>query len=108
MPSAERWPGNAAHSGAVLIRFSQSGRATHEESTMATFPAARTLVTSGLLPGLIWAAFGTAAVAQHSTGHPDFSSNGVGWSGIGGDFLPLPGDGGPKPMTFDPAYPYVP
>jgi hypothetical protein len=37
---------------------------------------------------------------------PDFSSNRVGWIAVGNDFIPTPE--GPRPVTYDPAYPYVP
>jgi len=37
---------------------------------------------------------------------PDFSLNQVGWITIGGDLIPVPE--GPRPVTFDPAHPYVP
>jgi hypothetical protein len=37
---------------------------------------------------------------------PDFFSNGVGWVGIGGDFIAV--SGARPPVTYDPAHPYVP
>jgi hypothetical protein len=37
---------------------------------------------------------------------PDFSSNQVAWIAVGNDFIPAPE--GPRPVTYDPAHPYVP
>lgn len=48
----------------------------------------------------------TAQVAAQATSVPDFSSQQTGWIATSNDFIP-PREG-PKPVTFDPAYPYVP
>jgi hypothetical protein len=62
------------------------------------------LLTSSVLTGLVWTALTAVAVAQV----PDFGAkDSIGWVGMGGEFLPVPGPG-PKPLTFDPKYPYVP
>ena len=62
----------------------------------------------GISVGLVCMAFTAEVAAQQNSAPPDFSSNRTGWIGMGGEFLPVPGDTGPKPMTFDPKYPYVP
>jgi hypothetical protein len=46
------------------------------------------------------------AWAQQAKGVPDFSSGNAGWISMGGEWIPLPGS--PRPVTFDPAHPYVP
>jgi hypothetical protein len=46
------------------------------------------------------------AATEGSATVPDFSSNHAGWIATGNDFIPP--SGGPQPVTFDPAYPYVP
>jgi hypothetical protein len=46
------------------------------------------------------------AAAQQKASPPDFSANQAGWITMGGDLLPVPGS--PKPITWDPAHPYVP
>ncbi len=48
----------------------------------------------------------TADVAAQSAGVPDFSSRETGWIATSNDFIP-PAQG-PKPVSFDPAHPYVP
>jgi hypothetical protein len=62
------------------------------------------LLAGSVLTGVVWGALTVAAAAQV----PDFGAkDSIGWVGMGGDFLPVPGPG-PKPLTFDPKYPYVP
>jgi hypothetical protein len=62
------------------------------------------LLVSSVLTGLVWGALTVAAAAQV----PDFGAKAsVAWIAMGGEFLPAPGPG-PKPLTFDPKYPYVP
>src|SRR5207244_7419121 len=57
---------------------------------------------------LVCVALTAEVAAQNNAAWPDFSSNRTGWVWMGGELLPIPGDTGPKPMTFDPKYPYVP
>jgi hypothetical protein len=66
----------------------------------------RGLLAGGVLTGLVYAALTAAVAAQQGVSPPDFSTNQVGWVTIGGDLLPVVG--GPKPVSFDPAHPYVP
>jgi hypothetical protein len=56
--------------------------------------------------GMAWAALTAAALAQATAPVPDFSSNQAAWIATSNDFIPLAH--GPKPVSFDPAYPYVP
>ena len=71
---------------------------------MSKFTSRERLLAGSVLTGLVWGALTVAAAAQV----PDFGAkDSVGWIGMGGEFLPLPGPG-PKPLTFDPKYPYVP
>jgi hypothetical protein len=60
-----------------------------------------------LLSGILAAVFFCSAGAAHAQAAaiPDFSSNNVGWVGMGSDFVAPPS--GPGPVTFDPAHPYV-
>jgi hypothetical protein len=46
-----------------------------------------------------------STAAEQSSPIPDFSSFDDGWVAINSDFTPVPGDG-PKPVTFDPKYPF--
>jgi hypothetical protein len=64
------------------------------------------LLAGGVLTGLVYAALTAAVAAQQGVSPPDFSTNQVGWVTIGGDLMPVVG--GPKPVSFDPAHPYVP
>ena len=53
-----------------------------------------------------WCALSPALGTQPSS-RPDFSPNGrVGWIAYGPEFIALPS--GPRPVTFDPAHPFVP
>ncbi len=61
-------------------------------------------LTLALLTNVVVA--GIPAAAQAQTSPPDFSSSQVAWIAAGNDFIPVPG--GPKPVTYDPKYPYVP
>ena len=74
---------------------------------MFTFTSAKFLA-GGILTGLVCAALAIEVAAQQSTTAPDLSTNQTAWIGMGGDFLPIPGAPGPKPVTFDPKHPYVP
>jgi hypothetical protein len=49
---------------------------------------------------------GAEIAAQSATRVPDFSSKEAGWIATSNDYIPTPE--GRKPVTFDPAYPYVP
>jgi hypothetical protein len=75
---------------------------------MSTFTLSDRFLVGGALTGLVCAALTAGAAAQHSEAPPDFSANQAGWVGMGGDFTPIPGAPGPKPITFDPKYPFVP
>ena len=66
---------------------------------------ARFLV-GGVLTAIVCAVLSGEAVAEQKAAPPDFSSNQVAWIAAGNDFIPAPA--GPRPITFDPAYPYVP
>ena len=55
---------------------------------------------------LACAALHAGVGAQGGAAVPDFSSNQVAWIATSNDFIP-PLEG-PKPVSFDPAYPYVP
>ena len=72
---------------------------------MSTCASRERLLAGGVLTGLVCVAL-TAVAAQQNAYPPDFSANQVGWVTIGGDLMPVPG--GPKPVSFDPAHPYVP
>src|SRR5882724_10711474 len=72
---------------------------------MSTCASRERLLAGGVLTGLVCVAL-TAVAAQQNAYPPDFSANQVGWVTIGGDLMPVPG--GPKPISFDPAHPYVP
>jgi hypothetical protein len=75
---------------------------------MSTLTLKERLFVGGVLTGLVCAALTAGATAQHNASPPDFSSNQTAWVGMGGDFTPIPGAPGHKPITFDPKYPYVP
>jgi hypothetical protein len=61
------------------------------------------LLVSGVLTGLMCTALTAEAAAQASV--PDFSSNGAAWIAINRDFVAVPGS--PRPVSNDPAHPYV-
>lgn len=46
-----------------------------------------------------------APATENATAIPDFSSFNDGWLAINSDFTPVPGSG-PKPVTYDPKYPF--
>src|SRR5215468_6401686 len=82
---------------------------------MPTLPLKhRVLAGAAVLTGFACAALGVIvqqaaaqlATAQPKAAPPDFSANQAGWITMGGDLLPVPGS--PKPITWDPAHPYVP
>ena len=67
--------------------------------------------TKHILGGTVFAGVCAAALlpalaAQSNAAPPDFSSDNTGWVSIGTDFVAVPGS--PKPVTPDPAHPYVP
>src|SRR5438445_7050164 len=64
------------------------------------------VVAGGVLTGFICAAVAAAAQQQPKASVPDFSSDGVGWISVGNDFI-APASG-PRPVTSNPAHPYVP
>jgi len=59
--------------------------------------------------GVLLCCAATAAAAEDVAGPPttlpDFSSHGVSWIAINSDFTPVPG--GPRPVGFDPKFPFV-
>src|SRR5579863_10332374 len=62
----------------------------------------------GASAGICLAAMGSLAAGDErpaATPMPDFSSFQDGWVAINSDFTPVPGPG-PKPVTFDPKYPF--
>jgi hypothetical protein len=68
--------------------------------------AARGLLIGFTSLSLMSAAATLAAESRNQTGPiPDFSSFTDGWIAINSDFTPVPGSG-PKPVTFDPKYPF--
>jgi hypothetical protein len=73
---------------------------------MSRFASRDTSLAVGLLTGVLCAALTAEVAAQSSTSAPDFSSHQAAWIAAGNDFIPVPG--GPRPVSFDPAYPYVP
>jgi hypothetical protein len=70
---------------------------------MSNFIPRRGWMAAGMGACLL-AAASTQAAAQGAI--PDFSSDQAGWIATGNDFIPTPE--GAKPVTFDPAHPYVP
>ena len=66
-------------------------------------------ITKSFRVVLVWGLLCTAAAlpasAQFNAGVPDFSPDLVGWRSYGTEFIPAPS--GPRPVTFDPAHPYV-
>ena len=75
---------------------------------MPTLTLGKRLLAGAIFTGLAAAAFGviTQQVAAQKAAPPDFSANQAGWVTMGGDLVPVPGS--PKPITWDPAHPYVP
>jgi hypothetical protein len=76
---------------------------------VTSFTSRERLIAGGILTGFAWAAFTASSVAQQKAAPPDFSSNQVGWVGVGGggpNFAPVPGR--LPPVTNDPAHPFVP
>ena len=64
------------------------------------------VLAGSVLAGVIGVTLTGEAAAQQKASPPDFSANQAGWITMGGDLLPVPGS--PKPITWDPAHPYVP
>jgi hypothetical protein len=68
----------------------------------------RLLATGVAICFVSLAATARGATAQAPSA-PDFSSNQVSWAGIGGgELLPVPVPGSPRPVTQDPRYRYAP
>jgi hypothetical protein len=63
-------------------------------------------LAAGLIAGTVCAALTAGVAAQSTAPGPDFSSYQTAWIATGNDFI-APARG-PKPVSFDPAYPYVP
>src|SRR6202795_2144437 len=74
---------------------------------MSTLTLRERFLVGGVLTALACTALSVEVAAQQRASPPDFSANQAGWVTMGGDLLPVPG-GGQKPITFDPAHPYVP
>jgi hypothetical protein len=76
---------------------------------MFTFTSTGRLLVGGVLTVFVCTVLTTAIVAQQNLSPPDFSSNQVGWVGVGGGgpgFAPVPGH--LPPVANDPAHPFVP
>ncbi len=73
---------------------------------MSTFTSADRVLAVGVLTALVCAALTAGVAAQHNASAPDFSSDQAAWIAVGNDFIRVPG--GPAPVSFDPAHPYVP
>jgi hypothetical protein len=76
---------------------------------MSRFTVRARLCGAGILVGLLGAMPAAPAVAQQNAAPPDFSSNQVGWVGVGGGgpgFAAVAGR--PPPVGNDPAHPFVP
>ena len=76
---------------------------------MSTFTLGKRVLAGTILAGLACAAPTAQAVAQQKAAPPDFSSDHVGWVGVGGGgpgFVAVPGR--LPPVTSDPAHPFVP
>src|ERR1700690_267103 len=73
---------------------------------MSAFALSQKIIAGSILAGLVGVA---PAGAQQKAAPPDFSSNLVGWIGVGGGgpgFAPVPGR--LPPVAGDPAHPFVP
>jgi hypothetical protein len=67
----------------------------------------RLIAAGWIAAGALACAVGAMSAKVAAQGKmPDFSSNQAGWIAVGNDFAPTPD--GAKPVTFDPAHPYVP
>src|SRR5258708_3605860 len=78
-------------------------------TTMSTFTSGKRVLAGSFLAGLVWAVPTAQAAAQQKAAPPDFSSNHIGWVGVGGGgpgFVAVPGR--LPPVTSDPAHPFVP
>jgi hypothetical protein len=73
---------------------------------MSRFTSRDGALAAGLVAGVVCAVLTAAARAQSTAPAPDFSANQAAWIAIGNDFIASAQ--GPKPVSFDPAYPYVP
>jgi hypothetical protein len=76
---------------------------------MFTFTSTVRLFVGGIFTAFVCTVLSTAIVAQQNVSPPDFSSNQVGWVGVGGGgpgFAVVPGH--LPPVANDPAHPFVP
>jgi hypothetical protein len=76
---------------------------------MFTFTSTVRLFVGGIFTAFVSTVLSTAIVAQQNVSQPDFSSNQVGWVGVGGGgpgFAVVPGH--LPPVANDPAHPFVP
>ena len=73
---------------------------------MSPFSLRKRFLAGWVLAALVCSVPTAEVAAQQSASAPDFSSNGVGWVGIGGDFIAV--SGARPPVTYDPGHPYVP
>jgi hypothetical protein len=76
---------------------------------MFTFTSTVRLFVGGIFTAFVCTVLSTAIVAQQNVPPPDFSSNQVGWVGVGGGgpgFAVVPGH--LAPVANDPAHPFVP
>jgi hypothetical protein len=77
--------------------------------TMFTFTSTVRLFVGGIFTAFVCTVLSTAIVAQQNVSPPDFSSNQVGWVGVGGGgpgFAVVPGH--LPPVANDPGHPFVP
>jgi hypothetical protein len=76
---------------------------------MFTFTSTVRLFVGGIFTAFVCTVLSTAIVAQQNVSPPDFSSNQVGWVGVGGGgpgFAVVPGH--LPPVANDPGHPFVP
>jgi hypothetical protein len=76
---------------------------------MRTFALRERLLVGGVLTAVVSAAPTASVMAQQKAAPPDFSSNQVGWVGVGGGgpgFVAVPGH--LPPVANDPTHPFVP
>ena len=76
---------------------------------MSSFTLSERVLAGSILAGLVWTAPTAQAMAQQQAAPPDFSSNQVGWVGVGGGgpgFITVPGR--LPPVANDPSHPFVP
>ena len=76
---------------------------------MSMYASTKGFLAGAALASLVWGAPAAPAVAQQKAIPPDFSSNQIGWVGVGGGgpgFAAVPGH--VPPVANDPAHPFVP